>query len=177
MVDWSDLMSCGLVVGNLFLISIVICGLVLLGARLINHLTAKNTRVAMLLTAGFQAGLPLGFTGIAAGYLTGQSRVDEVQAIVPAMLTFVGLIVTYIISQNRLRSLLGGFVVMIFSLDLLIGVFLGSAWRGHVDSSYSSIEALEKKADQEFAIRQYRNALNLPVDEPAKAAPKADASH
>jgi hypothetical protein len=47
-------------------------------------------------------GLPLGFTGIVAGFLTGSSRSPAVSALVPAILTFIGLVVVYMLGKGRL---------------------------------------------------------------------------
>jgi hypothetical protein len=84
-------------------------------------------RARRLTLTGIQIGLPLGFTGVVARFLTGSSRAPAVSAIVPALLTFIGIMVVYMIGKGALRSIIVSFAVFVFSADLLIGSVLGSA--------------------------------------------------
>jgi hypothetical protein len=96
----------------------------------------------------------------------GSSRSSAVGAVVPAILTFIGLIVVYLMGKSRLRAVVAGFIVFVFSVDLLVGTVLGSASRDRHEELLASVEYQELKADQEIAIRQYRDGLGLPLDEP-----------
>ena len=95
---------------------------------------------------------------------------DRIGRKIPAILTFIGLIVVYMIGKSNLRSGIAGFAVFVFSAELLVGSVLGSASRDRHDEVFASVEFQKRKADQEFAIRLYRSALDLPP-EAAKPSP------
>jgi hypothetical protein len=167
----SDFFNSIWLVGVLLVVSLLIFLFLYIAARIFYRPKGIGTRGRGLTLSGFQAGLPLGFVGMVAGFLTGSSREPAVSAIVPAILTFIGLVVVYMIGKSNLRSIIVGFAVFVFSVDLLVGSVLGSASRNRYDELLTSIEFQKRKADQEFAIRLYRRALGLPLDGGAKPSP------
>jgi amino acid transporter len=124
----------------------------------------SNPRERTVVLAGLMVGLPLGFTGIVAGFLTGSSRSPAVSALVPAILTFIGLIVVYMLGKGRLRAAIAGFAVFIFSVNLLVGTVLGSASRDRHEEELTSVRVRELKADEEFKVRLYCKGLGLVSD-------------
>ena len=170
MVTLSDLGNSFWLAGFLFLVSLLLFLLVYTSVRVLYNPEGLSARGRRLMLAGFQAGLPLGFVGMVAGFLTGASRAPAVSAVIPAILTFIGLIVVYMIGKSNLRSGIAGFAVFVFSAELLVGSVLGSASRDRHDEVFASVEFQKRKADQEFAIRLYRSALDLPP-EAAKPSP------
>jgi len=126
---------------------------------------------AKLLLVRFLSGLPLGFVGTVTGFLTGASRAPAVSALLPAVLTFTGMLVVYFVGKGSLpRALVAGFGVFLFSVNLLVGSVLGSASRDRHDDFLESIEWLKSKAEQEFVVRKYREGLGLPPDPPSHRA-------
>jgi hypothetical protein len=173
MITWSDIQDSFLLAGFLLVISAVIFLLIYGLMKLWRGASMPVTRESRILQAGFQSGWPFGFIGIVAGFLTGSSRSPAVSALVPAVLTFLGLIVVYLMGKSRLRAIIAGFAVFIFSVDLLVGVFLGSASRDRHEEFVGSVAFQRLKAEQEFAIRRYRGALGLPMDVPKPPPPAA----
>jgi hypothetical protein len=143
MITWSDLTNGFWLLGFLFLISLVIFVLSYGAARIWFF---KSTTVPAggktVLLAGLLSGLPLGFTGMVAGFLTGSSRAPAVSASVPAILKFIGLIVVYLIGRGRLRAIIAGFAVCVFSADLLVGAVLGTSSRDRYEEIAGSIGGL-----------------------------------
>jgi hypothetical protein len=169
-ITWGDLGNSFWLAGFLFLISFILFLVIYLVARILYRPPGLGARGRSLTLAGLQIGLPLGFTGMVAGFLTGASREPAVTALIPAILTFVGLILVYMIGKSPLRSVISGFAVFVFSLELLVGSVLGTASRDRNDEYLASVDMQRKRADQEFAVRRYRSALGLPP-EPAKPTP------
>jgi hypothetical protein len=166
MVTWSDLGDSFWISACLFVLSLLVF-LPCYGATgIFFRVTKFHQRGKAVLLAGLMSGLPLGFIGIVAGFLTGPSRAPAVGAVVPAILTFIGLMVVYLLGKGRLRSVITGFAVLVFTADFVVGTVLGTASRERHDERLASLEYLKFKADQEFALRQYRRALGLPLDAP-----------
>jgi len=111
---------------------------------------------------------------MAAGFLTGSSRVPAVAAVVPAILTFVGLTVVYLMGKGKLRALLAGMIVLLFSINLLLGTLLGTVSRDRQEQLETSVAVSEARAEKELAIRKYRSALGLPAVPPKAGTPGAD---
>jgi hypothetical protein len=135
------------------------------------HRSDRQTKIVL---SGFLVGFPLGVTGMISGFLTGSSRSPAVSALVPAILTFIGLIVVYMLGKGRLRAIIASFAVFIFALNLLVGTVLGSASRDRREEIISSADVQKLRADQEFAIRLYRKGLGLPLDIPRQAPPQPE---
>jgi hypothetical protein len=169
MITWSDLRDSFWLAGFLFVVSFLIF-LLIYGIAYAWH---KSTREGAVILAGFLSGLPIGFTGMVAGFLTGSSRSPAVNALVPAILTFIGLIVVYMIGKGRLRNIIAGFTVFVFSADLLVGTDLGSASRERHEELLGSVKIQKLRAEGELAIRLYRKGLGLPLDVPKPASPGA----
>jgi hypothetical protein len=168
MITWSDLGNGFWLWGFLFVVSLLVYLPVYCIARIwVNSFTIAE-RSKRIIGTGLLSGISLGFAGIVAGFLTGSSRAPAVSALVPAVLTFVGLVVVYLIGKSVLRSTLAGFIVFVFSANLLVGTVIGSASRDRHEEYVQSPQFLKLKADQEFAVRQYRRALGLPLDAPKK---------
>jgi hypothetical protein len=172
MISWQDIVNVLIFTGFLFLFSGTIFLLTYAVTKLLSRL--KGVRATQPLFRGIWGGFPLGFTGMAAGYLTGSSRTPAVAALVPAILTFVGLSVVYLMGKGNFRALLAGIIVLIFSLNILLGTFLGTVSRERTEQLRASVEASEIRAEREFAIRQYRNGLGLPAEPPKSASPAAE---
>jgi hypothetical protein len=166
MITWTDLRDSFWLAGFLLLVSLVVFFIVYGIGRLWIRRSIVSSRRADVVLSGFLVGISLGFTGMIAGFLTGSSRAPAVSALVPAILTFIGLLIVYLIGKGGLRSTIAGFVVFIFSANLLIGIVLGSASRDRHEEYLESLTVQKLKADQEFGIRQYRRVLGLPLDAP-----------
>ena len=164
MILLSDLGDSFWLASFLFVVSFLLFLLVYGVARVFYRPKGVGPRGRRLTLAGFQAGLPLGFVGMVAGFLTGASREPAVGAIVPAILTFIGLVVVYMIGKSNFRSIIVGFAVFIFSVELLVGSGLGAASRDRHDEQLRSVEFQKRKAEQEFVIRLYRRGLGLPPE-------------
>lgn len=169
MITWQDVVDVFVFTGALFLISSAIFLLTYVVIKVVSKW--KSVWGTEQLLRGVWGGLPLGFTGIAAGFLTGSSRAPAVTALVPAILTFVGLSVVYLLGHGNFRALLAGIIVLMFSFNLLLGTFLGGVSRERFDQLSLSLAALEISAEKEFALRRYRTGLGLPADPPRRAVP------
>jgi hypothetical protein len=166
-------------IGDVFILTILLfafSGLLFLTAYLGTWLYSKRKSILGIdqIRKGIWVGMPLGFTGMAAGFLTGSSRAPAVAALVPAILTFVGLSVVYLIGRGTFRGILAGIMVLMFSFNLLFGTFLGSASRDRADQLSSSLAALKRNAEKEFAIRRYRSSFGLPPDPPRLTRPTTE---
>jgi hypothetical protein len=171
MIAWPDVVNVFALATFLLLISGIVFLLTYGITRIFYKL--KSMRGTRQVLKGIWGGFPLGFTGMAAGFLTGSSRAPAVTALVPAILTFVGLSVVYLMGKGNLRALLAGLIVLIFSINLLIGTFLGTVSRDRAEQLSESLEVSKIRAEKEFALRQYRNALGLPAQPPRVALPAA----
>lgn len=158
--------------GFLFLLSVIIFSffysILAIYLWFLRYISSSRRRRVVL--SGLMAGLPLGFTGMVSGFLTGSSRSPAVSALVPAILTFIGLIVVYMLGKGHLRAAIAGFAVFIFSVNLLIGTVLGSASRDRHEEEVASARVRELKADQEFKVRLYCKGLGL-ISDLSKACP------
>lgn len=171
MITWSDLRDSFWLSAFLFAVSLFVFLLSYGVARLAHKFTGSISRERAIVLVGFMSGFPIGFTGIVAGFLTGSSRSPAVSALVPAILTFIGLMVIYIIGQGRLKSIIAGFAAFVFSAELLVGIVLGSASRDRHQELLGSVEVQNRKAEDELAIRLYRKGLGLPLDVSKSASP------
>jgi hypothetical protein len=108
--------------------------------------------------------LPMGFTGIVAGFLTGFSRVPAVSALVPAILTFVGLAVVYMMDKSRASAIIAGCAVFLFTGNLLVGTVLGSDDRAKYEAFIAGASFRDSLADQEFLVRRHCFAIGLISD-------------
>jgi hypothetical protein len=168
MITWDDLIGSIWLGAFLLVVSslvfLIAFGVVYFGGRrstIVSRILLRGRRAVLL---GLMAGFPLGFTGIVAGFLTGSSRSPAVSALVPAILTFIGLIVIYMIGKARLRAMIAGFTVFVFSANLIVGTVLGSASRDRHQADLASVKVRELKADQEFKVRLYCKGLGLISD-------------
>ena len=116
-----------------------------------------------VLTQGALFGLPMSVIAIMAGFLTGASREPAVDALVPAALTLLGGLAMYMVGKGRLRGQVVGFAVLVFSINLMVGVSLGSISREKHEAYLESAVYLKRQANTEFQVRLYRKGLGLPV--------------
>jgi hypothetical protein len=123
--------------------------------------SSNQVKVAV---GGLFVALPMGFTGIVAGFLTGFSRIPAVSALVPAILTFVGLVVVYMMDKTRASAIIAGCTVFLFTGNLLIGTVLGSDDRAKYDSFIAGASFRDSLADQEFLVRRHCVAIGLISD-------------
>src|SRR5262249_35308729 len=63
------------------------------------------------------------------------------------------------IGKGRLRSIIAGLTVFVFSADLLVGTVLGSASRDRHQEFLGSVEVQNLRAEDELAIRLYRGTI------------------
>jgi hypothetical protein len=145
-------------------ISIAIFFVFYIAMHLIYRPTGNKLQSRKLVFEGMRVALPLGFLGLVAGFLTGASRLPAVSAVVPAILTFLGVVIVYMIGKGSLRSVVTGFAVVVFAFELVLGVLIGASSRDQRDEALESVSYQKMKADQEFAIRLYRSALGLPLE-------------
>jgi hypothetical protein len=168
MISWPDIINVFTFTCVLLLISLVI----FLASYYANLIVfkVKMAHGTRQILRGLWGGFPLGFTGLAAGFLTGSSRTPAVTALVPAILTFVGLSVVYLMGKGSLRAIVAGSIVLVFSTNLIVGTLLGSVSRERAEQLSGSAEVSKARAEREFAIRRYRSALGLPPETPKSAA-------
>lgn len=76
--------------------------------------TLATAETKRLVLDGLTGGIPLGFTGLICGYLTGTSRTPAVGAVIPAALTLIGLLVVYLIGKDSHKALSAGMAVFLF---------------------------------------------------------------
>ena len=103
------------------------------------HLVSKRiglrqSAVQMVKRASWSA-FPLAAVGVISGYMTGASREPAVDALIPAVLTFLGGAAIYFSRGHPVRSYVMGFVVFVFSVNLLLGITLGSHGRARAEAS------------------------------------------
>jgi hypothetical protein len=114
--------------------------------------------------AGLGVGFPLSYLGVVSGFLTGSSRSPAVSALVPAVLTFIGLVVVYMIGKGPLRAVIAGFAVFVLTINVIFGAVIGAASRDRHEEELASAKVRELKADQEFKLRMYCRGLGLITD-------------
>jgi hypothetical protein len=124
----------------------------------------KSRSLGIMITRVLIVGLPLGFTGVVSGFLTGLSRSPAVSATVPAALTFLGLVVVYLVGKGPARAIVAGFAVFVFSANLIVGTVLGGASRDRYAEQASSVDIRQFKANEEFKVRLYCKGLGLISD-------------
>jgi hypothetical protein len=164
MITWIDLKNSLWLSGFLLVISIALFLLAYGSAYVWYERAITSSGAKAALRVGLLGGLPLGFAGLVAGFLTGSSRSPAVSALVPAILTFTGLIVAYMIGKGQVRGNIAGFSIFVFSAQLLVGTVLGSASRDRHEEDLASVRVREFKADQEFKVRLYCKGLGLITD-------------
>lgn len=164
MIAWIDLGNSLWLSGFLILVAALIFALFYVSAYAWCRISIANSSLRRTILGGLFSGLPLGITGIVAGFLTGSSRSPAVSALVPAILTFTGLIVAYMIGKGRARGSIAGFAALVFSAEIMVGTVLGSASRDRHEAELNSVEVRELGADQEFATRMYCRGLGLIPD-------------
>lgn len=164
MITWNDLGNSIWLAAFLIILSSAIFLPTYLAAYLLCKTSIVSLRTKSVILWGILGGLPLGFTGMIAGFLTGSSRSPAVSALVPAILTFVGLVVVYVIGKGRVRAVIVDFTIFAFSINLLVGTVLGTASRDRYDEQLASIDVQEAKADREFKVRLYCKGLGLILD-------------
>jgi hypothetical protein len=164
MVTVSDLIS-SLWLG-LFLLAVAFTtfSLAKWGVLFSDAMTYPTARQRATIRAGVNAGFPLSFTGLVIGFLTGSSRSPAVSALVPAILTFIGLFLIYMIGKGRLRAFIAGFAVFAFTVNLVTGVVLGAASRDRHEEVLKSFEARRHEADVELSLRLHCVRIGLIKD-------------
>ena len=81
--------------------------------------------------------------GIVAGQLTGQSREPVVSAVIPTVLTFIGGLLIYILSSEKVKNQnLLSVSIIAFTFTLLVGTFWGSQLRYEFDVMKHSEQSL-----------------------------------
>ncbi len=138
--------------------------------------TLATAETKRLVLDGLTGGIPLGFTGLICGYLTGTSRTPAVGAVIPAALTLIGLLVVYLIGKDSHKALSAGMAVFLFSANLVVGSYIGSAARERHDAQANSIEAREDSAKAEMAVQMFRSRLGLPPETAKPLAPAQPAN-
>jgi len=170
MITWSDLVNSIWLVVFLLIVCAVVFVPPFFIAWVWTRRTAHTPRRVAPVVSGYFAAFPIGFTGIVSGFLTGSSRSPAVAALIPAILTFVGLLLIYLVGRGRSRAAVAGFISIVFAAELLAGTVLGTASRDRREELLAGVAYQDARAEREFAIRQYRKGLGLPLD-PPKAAP------
>jgi len=116
-----------------------------------------------VLAQGALFGLPMSVIAMMAGFLTGASREPAVDALVPATLTLLGGLAMYMVGKGSLRGQVVGFAMLVFSINLMVGVSLGSISREKHEAYLESAGYLKQQANTEFQVRSYRKGLGLPM--------------
>src|SRR4029077_14610120 len=144
MITWSDLRDGFWLAGFLFAASLLVLLPIYAIARLWFASSDRSTHEAkVVIGAALLGSASLGFTGMVAGFLTGSSRAPAVSALVPAILTFTGLLVVYLISKSRVGSTWAGLVVFVFAANLLVGTVLGTASRDRHEELLNGLDVLK----------------------------------
>lgn len=122
-------------------------------------------RIPLPLRAGLWISFPIGTAALVAGYLTGLSREAAVGDVLPAV---IGLLSGGVIFVSRRRSIQGmirdSIVLILFSIELFVGVTFGANDRLAARNRLFSDAALRNQARQELRIRTFRENLGLPTD-------------
>jgi uncharacterized membrane protein (UPF0136 family) len=105
---------------------------------------------------------PCALIGFVVGYLTGNSRVAAIGAVVPAILTLIGGLGAYVFGRDSQNRNAIGYIICIFVVSLLIGTENGANTRG------TNVEArLTFAFETERRLRNTRANLSLPEEVPA----------
>jgi hypothetical protein len=157
-VVWDDLWSATLVTGLLMLVSLapfVVSAVGVLSALLARRVGMPVAIEWRLIGGPLVVAMPVSFAGIVTGFLTGLSRSPVIVAVVPALLTLVGLVVVYLAGEGKSRAMIAGVALFLFAADVLVGSVLGSASRARHDELMASVAVQKLRAEQEFAVRLY----------------------
>ena len=81
--------------------------------------------------------------GITAGQIMGQSREPAVSAVMPAILSMIAGILVYIVSSKTVQQqMLVSFIIIGFTVNLLVGTFWGAQVRYRFEKMQNSEEML-----------------------------------
>jgi hypothetical protein len=170
MITWVDLKNSLWLTAFLLIVSALVFSVLYGLAFIVYRRVPTTSRAKEAVFAALWSGMPLGFIGLVAGFLTGSSRSPAVSALVPAILAFTGLSITYLIGKSAIRGIIAGFAVFGFATQLLVGTVLGSASRDRHEEDLASVKVRELKADQEFKVRLYCKGLGL-ISDLSKSCP------
>jgi hypothetical protein len=106
----------------------------------------------------------LGVLGWVTGYFTGDSRASAVGQIIPAVLGGLGAIGGFA-GLRYGRAVSVGLMIGTFSLSLFVGAATGASIREThdlMDNRLPPLEEMEREADKEASIKEYRRKEGLP---------------
>lgn len=164
MINSHDLLNAFWLTGFLLALSTFVFVFSFLAASIAFSASFSSLKQRAMLRAGLFAAYPISFTGVISGFLTASSRAPAVAALLPAVMTFVGLLLVYMIGKGRIRAVVAGFAAFVFSLSLMIGVVTGGASRDRYDELTQSAAVRKRAADQELELRLYCVSLGMISD-------------
>lgn len=112
--------------------------------------------------------------GLVAGYLTGFSRSPAVGAVVPAVLSLIGVLAAFLMHRDRSSRVLVASLVLVFATMLALGTSWGAVMRQVWEEVAVSYEAQKRKTLIELEIRELRQSLGLPVEPQKSGAEPAE---
>lgn len=113
--------------------------------------------------------------GITAGVITGESREPAVSAVIPAVLTFIGGVLIYLVTvKKQTQQKIASIIVISFSITFLVGTFWGAQLRVEFEKYSDSEEILLyeevilqnvrlQKLKHEKQILDFRLQKGLPI--------------
>ncbi|WP_170460828.1 hypothetical protein [Ruegeria arenilitoris] len=162
MIGISTMLAALAKAGSLFLLAIVFAVLIYSVLKLFQtkfELTEKEIRICAAIAVVF------GSLALAAGVLLGASRESAADALIPALITFIGGIAVYLIGTTAANVLRIGVSVVCFSFLLIVGTTLGYYERYESDlqalEDQYDLRILKWKADVEYRINTYRKNKGL----------------
>lgn len=106
----------------------------------------------------------MGFLGVVAGLVTGQSRDPAVGTVLPAVLSLIGALTLYLIAAKAAgQQKLTAIVVIAFVVDFLVGVHWGAHSRDQYEAYITSEEVLifQEKVKQNIRLQQLLHEKQL----------------
>jgi hypothetical protein len=119
----------------------------------------------------FLAILAFAMLGLVTGTLAGFSREPVVGAVLPAVLSLVGGLAIYLIGAQRADRSLVGLSVIALAFDLFVGATWGAVLRNSDEEYRQGAAYLERRALIDIEVRNFREALGLPLDADAPRPP------
>ena len=100
--------------------------------------------------------------GIVTGFLTGLSRTAAVGYVLPSVLSLVGGLAIFLIDKDPLKKLVISLLILVFSINLLVGAISGARSRSIAEEQKYSAKYLMREAMVEIKVREFRKKLSLP---------------
>jgi hypothetical protein len=181
--DFDAALAIGLAFVDVFILvslAIVVASFLAAIGGLIRYATRPDgttVSVIWLIKLGVFTGIPFGIIGVSSGYLTGLSRVGAISSLVPAGLTLLGAVATYLFGKGGKAAVLAAFAIVNFSVMTMVGTLIGGREREQAARIVNSYEYKRARIIEEGLLAKVRRSWGLPPETPEKAGSKDDDDH